>query len=81
MTTTEALTVGQLERELSQRIRTFYRNILGHAPSKVSCHLFRNKLVVVAEDSITPAEKVLAQAGKKELAQKVRSNLYQSMLK
>lgn len=79
MTKTDVLTVGQLEREFSQHIHNFYRNVLGYAPKKVSCHLFTNKLVVVAEDSITPAEKVLVQAGKKDLAQKVRANLYQSI--
>jgi len=79
MTKTDALTVGQLERELSQQIQSFFRKLLGHAPSKVSCHLFTNKLVVVAENSVTPAEKVLAEAGKRELAQNVRINLYESI--
>lgn len=76
MTKSDVLTAGQLERKLSQCIQSFYRNILGHAPSKVSCHLFTNKLLVVAENSITPAEKALAEVGKIELAQKVRANLY-----
>ncbi|MDY6900256.1 MAG: Na-translocating system protein MpsC family protein, partial [Cyanobacteriota bacterium] len=38
-----------------------------------------NKLVVVAENSVTTAEKVLAEAGKTELAQNVRRNLYESI--
>ncbi|BAY83154.1 hypothetical protein NIES267_26410 [Calothrix parasitica NIES-267] len=79
MTKTDALTVGQLERELSQSIQSFFRKLLGHAPSKVSCHLFTNKLVVVAENSVTTAEKLLAETGKKELAQNVRRNLYESI--
>lgn len=79
MTKTDALTVGQLERKLSQNIQSFFRKLLGHAPSKVSCHLFTNKLMVVAENSVTPAEKTLAETGKKELAQKVRANLYESI--
>ena len=68
MTKTDTLTIGQLERELSQSIQSFFRKLLGHAPSKVSCHLFTNKLIVVAENSVTNAEKVLVEAGKKELA-------------
>ncbi|MEO1187267.1 MAG: DUF2294 domain-containing protein, partial [Cyanobacteria bacterium J06636_27] len=79
MTTTDALTVGQLERKLSQNIQSFFRKLLGHAPSKVSCHLFTNKLVVVAENSVTTAEKTLVEAGKKELAQNVRTSLYESI--
>lgn len=79
MTKTDALTVGQLERKLSQNIQSFFRKILGHAPSKVSCHLFTNKLVVVAENSVTTAEKTLVEAGKKELAQNVRTSLYESI--
>ena len=79
MTKTDTLTVGQLERQLSQSIQSFFRTLLGHAPSKVSCHLFTNKLVVVAENSVSPAEKALAETGKKELAQKVRTNLYESI--
>ncbi|MCJ8283476.1 MAG: DUF2294 domain-containing protein [Rivularia sp. ALOHA_DT_140] len=79
MTKTDVLTAGQLERELSQHIQSFYRNRLGHTPSKVSCHLVKNKLVVVAENSITPAEQVLDKAGKKELAQKLRINLNKSI--
>ncbi|MBV6622265.1 MAG: DUF2294 domain-containing protein [Rivularia sp. (in: Bacteria)] len=79
MTKTDVLTVGQLERELSQQIQSFYRNLLGNTPIKVSCHLFANKLVVLAEDSVTAAEKALIEVGKKELAQKFRVNLQQSI--
>ncbi|AFY55629.1 hypothetical protein Riv7116_3156 [Rivularia sp. PCC 7116] len=79
MLKTDAITVGQLERELSQRIQSFYRNLLGNIPIKVSCHLFANKLVVLAENSITTAEKVLIEVGKEELAQKFRVNLEQSI--
>ena len=79
MTKTDTLTIGQLERELSQSIQSFFRKLLGHAPSKVSCHLFTNKLVIVAENSVTNAEKALAETGKKELAQKDSRNLYESI--
>ncbi|HBB34636.1 MAG TPA: hypothetical protein DDZ80_21100 [Cyanobacteria bacterium UBA8803] len=68
-------TRGQVERTLSQRIQALYRNQLGHQPSQVTCRLFADKLAIVAEDSITPAEQLLAQEGQEQLAQKVRSGL------
>lgn len=69
------LTCGQLERKLSQEIQAFYRQHLGHQPSKVTCQFFGTKLAIIIENSITSAEKILMDEGKSELAQKVRSNL------
>ncbi|MEL7008577.1 MAG: DUF2294 domain-containing protein [Cyanobacteria bacterium J06629_2] len=69
------LTCGQLERNLSQSIQAFYRQHLGHQPSKVTCQFFDSKLAIIIEDSITNAEQILVDEGKSELAQKVRSNL------
>ena len=68
-------TRGQIERTLSQRILAFYRQHLGHQPSKVTCQLFENKLVIIIEDSITTAEKVLASEGQQGLAKEVRLKL------
>lgn len=68
-------TKGQLERTLSQRILAFYRQHLGHQPSKVACQIFDNKLVIIIEDSITTAEKVLVSEGQAELVKEVRSKL------
>ena len=68
-------TRGQLERTLSQRIQAFYRQQLGHQPSKVTCQLFDNKLAVILENSITPAEQILVQEGQENLAGQVRSSL------
>ena len=68
-------TSGQLERKLSQEIQAFYRQHLGHQPSKVTCQLFDSKLAIIIEDSITNAEQILVEEGKDELAKKVRSNL------
>ncbi|ELS05238.1 hypothetical protein Xen7305DRAFT_00049810 [Xenococcus sp. PCC 7305] len=73
------LTRGQLERELSQKIQAFYRSHLDHKPSKVTCQLFDTKLAVILEDSITSAEQILRQEGKNDLAEKVRTNLDDSM--
>ena len=69
------LTRGQLERKLSQEIQAFYRQHLGHQPSKVTCQLFENKLAIILEDSITNTEQILVEEGKTDLAEEVRSNL------
>jgi uncharacterized protein YbcI len=71
----ELQTRGQLERTLSQRIQAYYRQQLGHQPSKISCQLFDNQLAMIVEDSITPAEKLLLKEGKETLAEKVRFSL------
>lgn len=71
----ELLTRGQLERQISQKIQAFYRNSLGHQPSKVTCQIFDEKLAIILENSITSAEQILLQEGKEELAEKVHNNL------
>ncbi|MDY6783381.1 MAG: DUF2294 domain-containing protein [Cyanobacteriota bacterium] len=68
-------TRGQLERSLSQRIQAFYRQHLGHQPSKVSCQLFDDKVVVIIENSLTRAEQLLAREGQDNLVEQVRSSL------
>ncbi|MBE9043208.1 DUF2294 domain-containing protein [Pleurocapsales cyanobacterium LEGE 10410] len=66
-------TVGQLERTISQRIRTLYRDWFGHQPSKVECHVLKNKIVISLEDVITPIEKLLVEAQPSTLVTQVRS--------
>ncbi|MBF2009282.1 DUF2294 domain-containing protein [Chlorogloeopsis fritschii PCC 9212] len=73
--TTSLPTRGQIERTLAQRIQALYREQLGHQPSKVSCQLAEQNLIILIEDSITPPEQLLAQTGRQELAEKVRSDL------
>lgn len=74
-TTSDNPTRGQLERTISQRIQTFYRKQLGHQPSKVTCQLFKEKLAIIIEDSVTPAEQLLAQEGEEDFAEKIRASL------
>lgn len=69
------LTRGQVERTVSQRIQALYRDKIGHQPSKVTCELFEDKLTIVLEDSITPAEQLLLQEGKEESVAQLRSEL------
>ncbi|MEL7420881.1 MAG: Na-translocating system protein MpsC family protein, partial [Cyanobacteria bacterium J06555_3] len=54
------LTCGQLERNLSQSIQAFYRQHLGHQPSKVTCQFFDSKLAIIIEDSITPTSAIFS---------------------
>jgi uncharacterized protein YbcI len=73
--TTSTPTRGQIERTVSQRIQAFYREQLGHQPSKITCQLSDRNLLVIIENSITPPEQILAQAGRQELAEQVRNDL------
>ena len=79
METTEQQTVGQLEREVSQKMQALYRRYLGHQPSKVTCQLFDEKLAIILEDSVTQPEQLLAQDGQLELAKQVRADLNQAI--
>ncbi|AFY95316.1 DUF2294 domain-containing protein [Chamaesiphon minutus] len=69
------LTVGQLERKLSQKLQALYKEKLGHRPSQITCKLFDQKVVIIIEDSITPTEQLLLATGDNRLAEQVRSNL------
>ncbi len=75
MTTGSTPTKGQVERTLAQSIQALYRDQLGHQPSKVTCRLTDNSLMIILENSITQPELLLAQAGRQELAEQVRSDL------
>jgi uncharacterized protein YbcI len=79
MEAVERQTVGQLEREISQRIQALYKKRLGHQPGKVTCQLFDAKLAIILEDSITQPEQILADGGKVELAAQVHSDLTQAI--
>lgn len=72
---TSDLTRGQVERTISQRIQALYRDRIGHQPSKVTCELFEDKLTIVLEDSITPAERLLLQQGKESSVTQLRSDI------
>lgn len=75
---TSQLTRKQIERLLAQRIQALYRTCLEHQPAKVTCQLFDEKLAVVIEGSVTPAERLLVNNGNAELASKVRFDLYKA---
>src|SRR6476469_8309247 len=75
---TSQLTRKQIERLLAQRIQALYRTCLEHQPAKVTCQLFDEKLAIVIEGSVTPAEQLLVNNGNAELASKVRFDLYKA---
>jgi uncharacterized protein YbcI len=57
---TPSQTRGQLERSLAQSIQALYRSKLGHQPSKVTCRLLDQKLIIILEDAaIEPSLKML----------------------
>jgi uncharacterized protein YbcI len=68
-------TRGQVERTLTQRIQALYREQLGHQPSKITCQLSDQNVVLVLEGSITQPEQFLAQSGRVKLAEQVHSDI------
>jgi uncharacterized protein YbcI len=66
-------TKGQLERQLSQTIQSLYRVQFGQLPSKIACHLFADKVAIVAEDTVTTIERLLLDSAKTELAGSIRA--------
>jgi len=72
-------TRGQIERTLSQKIQSLYRNQLEHNPSRVVCQIFDDKIAIVLEDSITQPEQVLVENGQEDLAQQVRIELDEAL--
>lgn len=66
-------TRGQLERQLSQTLQLIYRQQFGHSVSKVSCHIFDNKVAIIAEDTITDIEKSLLGSLQLELVSSIRT--------
>lgn len=79
METTVQQTVGQLEREISQKMQALYKTHLGHQPSKVTCQLFDSKLAIVLEDAVTQPERLLAKEGQMEQAEKMHADLNQAI--
>lgn len=65
-------TRGQLERQIAQTIQSIYRDQFGHLPSKVVCHLFTDKIAIIAENTVTPLEKLLISNSQRELAKDIR---------
>jgi uncharacterized protein YbcI len=76
---TSETTRGQLERTLSQRVEALYRDQLGHRPTKITCRIFDDKIVIVLEEAVTQPEQLLANSGQEELAEQVRTDLNKAL--
>lgn len=71
----EEPTVGQLEREISNRIRSLYNVKLGQRISRILCHFFDTQLAITIENSVTLTEQTILRSGNDTLAEKVRLDL------
>ncbi|MBE9069639.1 DUF2294 domain-containing protein [Leptolyngbya cf. ectocarpi LEGE 11479] len=72
-------TVGELERDLSQKIQALYSQRLGQLPTKVICHLFGQNVVVILENCITHLEHFLFQQRASDLFLEVRKTVNQQI--
>lgn len=68
----ETPTIGQLEREISQRVSSLYNQKLGQRPSQIICHFFDCELVISLENSVTQPERTLLEEGNSILVEQVR---------
>ena len=68
-------TIGQLERDLSQKLQALYRHRLGHRVGKVTCQMFEQKLAIVLEDSLTLPEQLIVEDGSTELADEIHGQI------
>ena len=73
-------TRGQLERHISQTLQFLYRNQFGQLPSKITCHIFDDKVAIVAENITTNIEKILSDNSKLDLALNIRSAINQTFI-
>ncbi|WP_414752498.1 DUF2294 domain-containing protein [Anabaena sp. CCY 9910] len=65
-------TIGQLEREISQRVSSLYNEKLGQRPSQIICHFFDSELVISLENSVTQTERTLLDGGHEILVEQIR---------
>lgn len=72
-------TRGQLERALGQRMQTVFRDRIGQRPSRAVCQMFDESLTIVLEETVSPAERTLIEAGQVDLAKRLRSQLHESL--
>lgn len=73
-------TRGQLERQLSQETQALYRSLFGHLPKKVVCHIFADKIAIIAEDTVTAIERMLQNSSRSELASDIRTAISEAFI-
>lgn len=72
---TKLPTCKQLEKNLSQNIRTFYLREINHPPQNITCKLFSRYVAISADEALTPLEYNLWESGKEELSVQIRSEI------
>ena len=72
-------TAGQIERTISQKTNALYHHQFAHRASRVDCHLFDNKIIILGKEVITPIEKILLEASSIDLVHQVRALLDSSL--
>ncbi len=65
-------TCNQLEKQLSQSIRTLYKEEINHSPQKITCKLFSRYLAIISDEALTPVEKSLWGSGEQNLSEEIR---------
>lgn len=68
-------TIGELERRISQRVSSLYKEKLGRRPTQIICHFFDSELVISLESSVTQVEQILLESGHEVLAEQIRTLL------
>ncbi len=68
-------TIGQLEREITHRVRNVYNLVLGQRLDKINCHFFGTELAIFLDNSVSKVEQSLVDSGCEVLAQQVRLDL------
>ncbi|MEO1671200.1 MAG: Na-translocating system protein MpsC family protein [Cyanobacteria bacterium J06631_2] len=65
----------QLERDIAHRFRTFNREKIGCASQEVTCTIFNNYLVLVAEGALTTLEQTIYKSGEAEIIESLRHSV------
>ena len=73
----EIPTIKQLERAVSQAFLALYRSKIGHSPGQVTCMIFKNYLVIVIEEALTPLEVTMIEQDQTELLAEVRQEIHE----
>ncbi|MEL7076302.1 MAG: Na-translocating system protein MpsC family protein [Cyanobacteria bacterium J06631_6] len=67
----------QLERDIAHRFRAFNREKIGCASQDVTCTIFSNYLVLVAEGALTTLEQTIYHSGEISMIESLRQNINQ----
>src|SRR5215217_7634935 len=75
----EQRSLGQMRSTISTEIVRLQAEYYGKGPTKAKTYIVDDLVVVVLEESFTPAEKTLAQRGERDAIQHIRRRFQQHM--